>query len=217
MGEMMKLRIFLLTVLSILWVTTVYAADKSIQLPPPQTDGGKPLMQVLKARHSDREFAAKPLPLQTLSNLLWAANGINRPETDKRTAPSAHNWQDIDVYVVKAEGAYRYDAKSHSLLFVAEGDHRAATGQQDFVKEAAVNLVYVSDLTKMTDVPADYRNQLAACDAGLVAENAYLYCASEGLAAVVRASIDSKELAPILKLSKDQAIVLAHSIGFPKE
>ena len=119
-----------------------------VTLPPPQTDGGMPLMKALKLRASSRAFAPEPLPPQTLSNLLWAAWGINRPQEGKRTAPSARNWQEIDVVVVKADGAWLYDAKGNVLKPMAAGDLRALTGMQDFVKEAPVNLLPASELRR---------------------------------------------------------------------
>ena len=110
-------------------------------------------MKALSDRHSDREYAAKELSLQDLSDLLWAANGINRPD-GKRTAPSALNKQDIDIYVIMKEGAYLYDAKANSLQPIAKGDHRAAVaGSQDFVKSAPVSLVLVSDLSRFGTLP----------------------------------------------------------------
>jgi hypothetical protein len=121
------------------------AEAQPVQLPKPRTDGGKPLMQALAARHSTREFVDRALPVQTLSDLLWAAFGVNRPATGGRTAPSAMNWQEIEVYVVTAEGACVYDARAHALKLVAAGDHRADTGVQPFVKDAAVDLVFVAD------------------------------------------------------------------------
>ncbi len=195
----------------------VKAQEKTITLPAPQTDGGKPLMQVLKSRHSDREFSAKPLTLQQLSNLLWAADGINRTESGKRTAPSARNWQDVELYAVMEAGVYRYEAAKHALNLVVAGDLRGSTGQQDFVKDVPLNLVYVSDLGKMTDAALDARDKYAGIDAGFVAENVYLFCASEGLACVVRGSVDGKALANAIHLREDEKVILAHSIGYPKQ
>ena len=129
--------------------STISAAQalKPVQLPPPQTTGGRPLMEVLKDRKSTREFGSGTLSQQTLSNLLWAAFGINRPD-GRRTAPSAMNWQEVSIYVATPAGVYVYDAKTNVLEPVLAGDFRAATGTQPFVKDAAVNLVYVSDLSK---------------------------------------------------------------------
>lgn len=192
-------------------------ALKPIQLPPAQTNGGKPLMQALKDRHSSREFSPEKLPDQVLSNLLWAAFGVNRPDLGKRTAPSAMNWQEIDVYVATADGLFVYDAKAHRLNPVLSDDVRAATGTQPFVKIAPVNLVYVADLAKTANASAAERDLYTAADAGFIAQNVYLFCASEGLAAVVRGSIDRPALAKAMQLRADQKIILAQTIGYPKK
>jgi len=186
-----------------------------VALPAPQTDGGMPLMKALKLRASSRAFAPDPLPLQTLSNLLWAAWGINRPQEGKRTAPSARNWQEIDVVVVNATGAYLYDAKGNVLKPLAAGDLRALTGTQDFVKEAPVNLLLVADTSRMQG--AQGAQPMAYADAAFICQNVYLFCASEGLAVVVRASFDAPGLAKALKLTDKQLVVLAQTIGYPKK
>jgi len=128
-----------------------------VDLPAPQTTGGMPLMQALKARHSTREFSSRKLPLQELSNLLWAAFGVNRPASGKRTAPSAMNWQETDIYVATADGLYVYDAGGNKLDPVLAEDVRAATGTQSYVGEAPVNLVYVADLAKTARASAQDR------------------------------------------------------------
>jgi nitroreductase len=186
---------------------------KPIPLPAPHTEGGMPLMQALKQRHSTRAFAARPLPLQTLSDLLWAGFGINRPD-GHRTAPSAMNWQEIDLYVATAEGVYVYDAKANALQPVAAGDLRAVAGTQPFVKDAAVNLVYVADAARTNGRGTP---EFFAADTGVVAENVYLFCASEGLVAVVRASVDHAAVAKAFKLRPDQHVTLAQSIGYPQK
>jgi SagB-type dehydrogenase family enzyme len=191
-------------------------ALKPVQLPPPQTTGGRPLMEILKDRKSTREFGSSTLSPQTLSNLLWAAFGINRPD-GRRTAPSAMNWQEISIYVTTPEGVYLYDAKANVLEPVVAGDFRSSTGTQSFVKDAAVNLVYVSDLSK-TDGAASSESEIyTAADVGFISQNVYLYCASEGLATVVRASIDKPALAKTLKLQPQQKIILAQSVGYAKK
>jgi SagB-type dehydrogenase family enzyme len=196
---------------------SVSAQDiKSVQLPPPQTEIGKPLMQALKLRQSSRSFDSKPLPLQELSNLLWAADGINRPESGKRTAPSAMNWQEVDVYVVLKEGVYLYEAKSHSLRPVVAKDLREATGRQDFTKDAPLNLVYISDQARMTKASNEDKNMWGGADVGFVAQNVYLYCASQGLAVVVRGMVDRETLGRALNLRPEQKIILAQTIGYPK-
>jgi len=187
-----------------------------IKLPPPQTNGGRPLMQVLKDRKSSREFGPGTLSAQALSDLLWAAFGTNRLD-GHRTAPSAMNWQEVSIYVVTFEGVYSYDAKDNTLDPVLAGDFRGATGTQSFVKDAAVNLVYVSDLSKTGRAASSDVEMFTAADVGFVSQNVYLYCSSEGLATVVRGSIDRAALAKTLKLGPNQKIILAQSVGFPKK
>jgi SagB-type dehydrogenase family enzyme len=187
-----------------------------VPLPPPQTSGGRPLMQVLKDRHSTREFSNQKLSPQVLSNLLWAAFGVNRPD-GKRTAPSAGNSQEIDIYVATQDGLYLYDAKANALNPVLAQDVRGATGQQPFVKEAPVNLVYVADLAKAGRASREELTLYTAADTGFIAQNVYLFCASEGLAAVVRGNVDRAALAKLIKLRPDQEIILAQTVGYPKK
>jgi SagB-type dehydrogenase family enzyme len=187
----------------------------TIKLPPPQMEGGMPLMQALKTRHSTREFSRNALPPQVLSNLLWAANGVNRPDSGKRTAPSARDWREIDVYVAMSDGTYRYDPNTHTLHRVAVGDMRALTGVQDFVGTAPVNLVYVADLDRMSGGATEQKAVYSAADTGFIAQNVYLFCASAGLATVVRGSVDHETLAAALGLGKHQQIILAQSVGYP--
>ena len=188
----------------------------AIALPPPQTTGTVSLLQALRARRSTREFSSRPLPLDVLSTLLWSAFGVNRPDSGGRTAPSAHNWQEIEVFAALPDGAYRYDAREHALHLVAAGDLRAATGLQDFVGTAPLNLVYAADFGKMGDASAEDRTFYASADAGFVAQNVYLYCAAAGLACVVRGLVDRRKLAPALQLRTDQRIVLAQTVGYAK-
>jgi len=189
---------------------------KPVPLPPPETSGGKPLMQVLKDRHSTREFSDQKLSPQMLSNLLWAAFGVNRPD-GKRTAPSAMNLQEIDIYVATQDGLYVYDAKANALNPVLAQDVRGATGAQSFVKDAAVNLVYVADLGKTGRASGEDQILYTAADTGFIAQNVYLFCASEGLAAVVRGSVDRAALAKLIKLRPNQKIILAQTVGYPKK
>lgn len=198
--------------------TLAFAEElKPISLPKPQVEGGRPLMQVLKDRRSSREFSAEKLPIQMLSNMLWAAFGINRPDSGRRTAPSASNWQEIDIYVATADGLYFFDPKAHMLKQVLSEDIRAMAGRQAFVKEAPVNLVYVADFSKTSKATNEEKEFYSAADTGFIAQNVYLYCASEGLATVVRASIDRPALAKAMKLRPDQKITLAQSVGYPKK
>ncbi len=189
---------------------------RPLPLPAPRTDGGLPLMQALKARESSREFDKRDLPLQVLSDMLWAAFGVNRPDSGRRTAPSAHNWQEIDIYVALSDGAFRYAPKEHHLVPVAPEDVRVLTGTQDFVSQAPLNLVYVADFSKMGSEAEAEKIFLSAADTGFIAQNVYLYCASEGLATVVRAGVQREALAKKMGLRADQRITLAQSVSYPK-
>jgi SagB-type dehydrogenase family enzyme len=195
--------------------STAIPKPQSIALPPPQTEHAMTLMQALKHRRSAREFAPKPLPRETLSTLLWAAFGINRPADAGRTAPSAHNWQEIGVYAALADGIYRYDAAGHGLQLAASGDLRSLTGVQDFVGQAPLDLVYVADFSRMSDAGAEERAFFAAADTGFIAQNVYLFCAGAGLATVVRGLVDRKRLAAAMGLGMHERIMLAQTVGFP--
>ena len=205
-------------VISIIYVTVSYSDElKLIKLPNPQVEGGRPLMQVLRDRNSSRSFSSEKLPDQILSNLLWAAFGINRSIIGKRTAPSAVNWQEIDIYVATGEGLYLYDAKTQALEPILSGDIRSYTGKQDYVKEAPVNLIYVADFSRMGTAPKEDKELYSAADTGFISQNVYLYCASEGLATVVRGSIDKQALSKTMRLRSDQKIILTQSVGYPKK
>jgi len=193
------------------------AAADLIKLPAPQLDSGKNLMRVFKDRKSDRAFSPKKLPVNVLSNMLWAACGINRPKDGKRTAPSAMNRQSIDVYVATAEGLSLYDPKGHALKPIINQDIRALTGKQSFVADAPVTLIYVADFKKMGNITDEEKIFYSAADAGFISENVYLFCASEDLATVVRGSIDRESLAKAMKLGDNQKIILAQTVGYPKE
>ncbi len=189
---------------------------KPIQLLKPQIGSGNPLMQLLWKRMSSRGFGPESFPVEVLSNTLWAAFGINRPD-GRRTAPSASNRQEIDIYVATPSGLYLYDAKANLLNPILAGDIRGVTGRQPYVKEAAVNLIYVADYSKMGTATDEEKAFLSAADTGFISENVYLYCASEGLGTVVRANIDRPALANAMKLRPDQKIILAQSVGYPKK
>jgi len=195
---------------------TVSLRAQSIDLPAPQKTGGMPLMDALAKRSTGREFAPQELPPQQLSSLLWACFGINRAD-GKRTAPSARNNQEADVYVILKQGAYLYDAKAHKLDLAAKGDYRRLAGTQSFATNAPVTLVFVADLAKMgkKGTPEEKKNY-AYVDIGYISQNAYLFCASEGLVTGARGSVDRKALGAALKLRKEQLIVLAQSVGYPK-
>jgi len=201
---------------------------KSIQLSKPDMSSGTSLMQALSKRMSSREFSPEPVPVGILSNLLWAGFGINRPD-GKRTAPSAVNWFEIDIYVILSEGLYLYDAKASQLKLIVAEDLRGLAGTQDYAKGAPVNLIYVSDYAKMDAkilpmyqkitgrTPDEAKLLLTSANTGAIAENVCLYCASEGLVTIVRALIDTPALSRAMKLRPDQKITLGQTVGYPRK
>jgi len=218
MKRVRLLYVFVLLVLSFVVSDLILAQElKTLILPKPELNGGRPLMQVLKDRKSSREFSSERLSDQVLSNLLWAAFGINRPVSGRRTAPSARNWQEIDIYVAMAEGLYLYDAKAHQLNPLQKGDLRPMTGSQAFVKDAFMNLIYVADYSRTGKASEEDRQIYCAAAVGFISQNVYLFCASEGLATVVRGLVDRPALAKAIKLRPDQKIILTQPVGYPKK
>jgi len=190
-------------------------ATTAIVLSAPERQGGMPVLEALAQRCSAREFAPEPLPLQVLSTLLWAAFGVNRPDGG-RTAPSAINAQEIEVFVALPSGAYRYDAAGNTLQLVAGHDVRRVTGYQDFVDEAPLDLIYVADHDRLRMVPVAQRDSYSSAAAGAIAQNVYLYAASAGLATVIRGWIDRDAIADALGLTHDQAVLFAQTVGYPR-
>ncbi|MGA8148616.1 MAG: SagB/ThcOx family dehydrogenase [Gallionellaceae bacterium] len=184
----------------------------SISLPPAAKHGGLPLMEALARRRSSRDFASTPLPLPLLSDLLWSAYGMNRADGG-RTAPSALNAQEIDIFVALSSGAYLYDAAAHQLDLVAASDLRRVTGYQDFVDEAPLDLVYVADHSRMGMVPVAQRESYASTAVGAIAQNVYLFAASNDMATVIRAWIDRAAIADALGLTHDQQVLLSQTVG----
>ena len=178
-------------------------------------NGGAPLMLALSRRQSSRSFSAKAIPDQVLSNLLWAANGINRADAGKRTAPTAVNRQEVDIYIAMAEGLYLYNAKLHALSLVVAKDLRALTGRQGYVQNAPLNLIYVADMSRVAGNSREDKLLYAAADTGFIGQNVYLFCASEGLATVIRAFIDKDALGKAMNLKSSQMIILAQTVGYP--
>jgi nitroreductase len=206
-----------LVFIAALFTAFLQAQDlQPIKLLPPQLDKGKSLMQSLNDRHSTREFSDKELSLQELSNLLWAADGINRPDQKKRTAPSAMNTQDADVYVFLKDGVYLYDSFEMKLLPVVKGDKRALAGTQSFVAGAPVNFVIVSDYAKMGGTKDEDKASFAAGSAAFIGENVYLFCSAFDLNCVLRGSIDRETIAKEINLRPEQHAVYGITIGFPK-
>ena len=188
---------------------------QDLPLPAPKQTGGLPLMEALAKRSTSRAFDSRDISEQQLSGLLWAAFGINRPD-GKRTAPSANNQQATDIYVLLQQGAYVYDAGSNKLTQVTADDVRALGGTQAFATNAPVILVLVADLGRMGNGSDAGKRDMAFINAGYISQNAYLYCASEGLATGARASVDRKALGSRLKLRPEQLIVLGQSVGYSK-
>jgi len=190
-------------------------AMKPIELPPPRREGGMPLMNSLMLRRSIREYSSRPLAVQTLSDLLWAAFGINRPSGD-RTAPYWRHVMVMDIYVAMADGVWLYDPKAHKLLPYMAQDIRAATGLQDFVATAPLNLIYVAHGERMTDISPEERRLYSSVDTGFIGQNVYLFCASEGLASVFRGAVDTAKLARTMNLPEGQFITFAQTVGYPR-
>lgn len=187
---------------------------QTLELPAPQKTGGMPLMEALAKRATVRSFDTTDISMQQLSNLLWASFGVNRPD-GRRTAPSANNKQEIDIYVLLKEGAYVYDAQNNKLDLVSSQDLRSQASDQRFA-DAPVQLIFVADLTKRGGNSEEEKLRMANIDCGYISQNTYLYCTSEGLATGARATVNRDALIPELKLRPEQRILLAHSVGHPK-
>ena len=205
----------------ILMILPAMLEAQDIILPAPAKSGGKPLMDALNERGSSRSFSDEELTMQQMADLLWASWGFNREADGKRTAPSSHNRQEMDVYIALRSGLYLYDAGKNIMKHIHGRDIRALTGTQDFPASAPVNLIFVADLTKRglkegqaitdTDLLSSWANT------GFMAQNVYLYCASEGLSCVIRAMVPRGKLAPEMGLRPLQAIILAQTVGYPEK
>ncbi len=202
--------------LEIGWRGAVAAAAPALPASPGAVLGGKSLEEALRRRQSQREYAPTPLPDEVLSGLLWAAWGVNRPDSGKHTAPSSRNRQEMSVYVATATGVFLYDPAGHALVEKGSADVRAATGTQAYVATAPVNLVYLADLAKATGGSDEERLLTAGMDTGFISQNVYLFCAAMGLATVVRAGFDAAALAKALGLAPGQRPILAQCVGYPK-
>ncbi len=209
----------ILSICLVILAASLSAQDsKTIVLNPPDLNRGLPVMKALSVRASATEFDTAALKLQDLSDLLWAANGVNRPESGKRTAPSARNAQDIDVYVCKQKGIYLYNATSHALELIAEGDYRnLAAGKQDYVAKAPVICLLVSDVSRFPSGDDSQRMVWAAEDAGIVSQNISVFCASLGLSTRCRASMDNENLGAVLKLKDSQHLMLNNPVAYKKD
>lgn len=191
-------------------------AGEAMQLPAPRMEGGMPLMEALSKRQSTRAYGKQTISEQTLSNLLWAAFGINRPESGERTAPSWRGSKEIDIYAARADGVWLYEPKSHALNLVLSKDVREETGRQPFPGTAPLVLIYVADRSRMAEAPEAEQYIYAHVDAALIAQNVYLFAASEGLGTVMLGNVEKEALAKTLKLRQDQILTFTQPIGHPE-
>ncbi|MBN2723526.1 MAG: SagB/ThcOx family dehydrogenase [Deltaproteobacteria bacterium] len=188
-------------------------------LPDVDKKSGSSLMEALSKRSSARNFSDKSLEISTVSELLWAAAGVNRPD-GRRTAPTAVNWQEIDIYAVTREGVYIYNASKHSLVGVEKNDIREFAGKQAFTSVAPITLVFVSNYDKITGRHGDDETKKAfysATDTGYISQNVYLYCASKGLITVALGLVDRETLHKKLNLNQNQHIILSQTVGYPEK
>ena len=214
----MKTRIILLvTALAVAFGPDVFAQElKEIKLVAPDMSRSATLMTALSSRKSVREWSPKKLESQDLADLLWAAGGVNRPQEKKRTFPTAHNVQDIDLYLFNEDGVYLYDPFANALLPQFAGDHRAEAGIQEFVATAPAVLVLVCDLSRYTRGTDASKSRYAAMHAGSVSQNISLFCAGNGMGTVVIGMVDADALKKKLKLSDAQTVLLSHPVGYLK-
>ncbi|OFY09672.1 MAG: hypothetical protein A2W93_07415 [Bacteroidetes bacterium GWF2_43_63] len=185
-----------------------------IQLPAPVKTGGKPLMEVLNERISGREFLDSAMSEQQISNLLWAAYGINRSESGKRTAPSARNMQEFDIYLAQKKAIYSWKSDSNQLVLLKAGDFRGRIGRQAFVASASLVLIFVADYDRMGKMEDATKDFYSAADCGYISQNVYLFAASENLSTVVLGSVERESVALLLGLKESQKIVFAQPVGF---
>jgi len=201
-------------VVLLIWTICSAQVIENIPLPPAQKTGGMPLMEAFQLRKSQRSFSSKELTSQQISNLLWAAYGINRPD-GFRTVPAAKNWYEYDIYILKQDGWFLYEVSKHTLLKMGNEDLRIYGGTQDFVKAAPVILVYVADFGRMNDTTDELRKFFSAVDVGYISQNVYLWCASENLATIILGQVDKVKVREVLKLKSDQQVILSQPVGYP--
>ena len=202
----------------LLMSTTAFAARNEVTLPAFNLQGELSVMNALNQRMSSRNFVDKELTDEQLSKILWAANGVNRHDVQKRVNPVANGVYSVEVYAVTREGIYLYDAPNHKLTLIAAGDFRMTTTTgQSFVGKAAVNLVYVETpnawLTERKIPPRDAQISCANVAVGAMVQSVALAAQTEGLGNCVRGSINRDEFKKAAKLSDDKTILLAQSVG----
>lgn len=210
---MINKEVLLTIVLSLILIKPVTAAEDIIPLSDPSKEGGMPLMEALNRRQSGRSFSSERLSSRVLSDLLWSAFGVSRPDSGKRTAPSAKNAQEIDVYVAAEDGVFKYDAVNHGLERISSEDIRAITGKQGFTSDAPVVLIYVADMSKFSREEAGL---YTAVDTGFISQNVYLYSASQGLSTVILGWIDREAISEKLELPSGRKVMFTQPVGYPK-
>ncbi|MFO7791304.1 MAG: SagB/ThcOx family dehydrogenase [Bacteroidota bacterium] len=211
------MRYFITVLIMMIPAVMIGQNPEIIELPEPDKTGGKPLMQALNERQSQRDFSDKSLSDQQMSDMLWAAWGINR-ENGKHTAPTSRNQQEMEVYVANSKGLFRYLPGEHALKLIHNHDIMAKTGKQDFVDDAAINLIFVANYNKVDDdVTATEYRETSGINAGYISQNVYLYCASEGLATVVRGWFDRDEVHEAMQLEDFRDVILCQTVGYPAE
>ncbi len=201
----------------ILFLAVTLFASKPVKLPKAAMSGGTPLYETLTNRSTGRQFSKKKLSRKQISQILWSAAGVNRPESGKRTSPSAWGNNEVEVYVLLPEGTFKYDVLKHSLNEISKEDNRGFGGLQEFVTDAPLTLILVADLSKITQTKDETTKlNLSYIDAGYISQNIYLAAASEGLITGARAMVDHKKLKEVLKLSDTQRVIVANSVGYAK-
>jgi len=187
-----------------------------IKLHKPNIKSAKSIMQTFQDRRTDREYSSKDLSIEDISNLLWAACGINRPD-GRRTAPTARNSQEIDVYLINKDGAYLYVPQDDLLQPIYTGDLRPALASgQNFVLDAPISILIIGDIAKLSMDNDDRAMKMMCCDAGIVSQNINIFCAANNLATVPRAMMDEKSLRDALKLKDSQHPILNNPVGYKK-
>ena len=212
----MKKQFYIVIVTLVIVINSTLFAQDTIVLLTPSQEGEMSLTEALQKRKSTRSYSEEKISDQQLSDLLWSAFGINRPEEMKRTAPSSQNQQEIDIYVFIEDGVFVYDEVNHAIIRIMNDDLRKYTGKQDFVENAAINLVYIADHSKSKSDDPVGRSKTSHINTGFIAQNVYLYSASQGLGCVVRGYMDKEVLAAKLNLKENQEIIVAQSVGVIK-
>jgi SagB-type dehydrogenase family enzyme len=190
---------------------------ETILLPPPDTEGGAPLMKAIQQRRSTREFSPKALSNQTIANILWAAYGVNRAKKEGRTVPAAWGMYEMDLYVFTPDGVNQYLPVSHAMKQVLKGDQRKSAGAAEFAAVAPLSLVYVADHNRSLNTTIWEKESYAYMHTGFIGQNVYLYAASEGLGCVIHDSANKGALADSLGLSKSRQVIISQTVGYPAE